>query len=105
MLSGVGDMSKFLIKYVPLGYLLHGLASSKCLGIVLVLAVTMFTTSTKSVGVNGAAQKQSSPPPVNEVRPITSNDVVQRNIEADATHAYQLTLRAQQFARIIVDQK
>jgi CHAT domain-containing protein len=105
MLSGVGDMSKFLIKYVPLRSLLHGLASSKYLGIVLVLTVTLFTTSAKSVGVNGAAQKQSSPPPVNEAKPITSNDVVLRSIEAEATHAYQLVLRAQQFVRITVVQK
>src|SRR5262245_54833350 len=99
-------MSKFLIKYVPLQLSpLLNLMSVKLQGIVLMLVLTMLTISAKSVNVIGAAQKPSAAAPVKDAIVLAVNDVVQRNIETGATHAYQLALGAQQFARIVVEQK
>src|SRR2546423_7444761 len=104
MLSRVGGMRKFLIKYGPLrGY--PPSISVRRMGIVLVLALTMLTTSAKSVNINRATQKQLSSAPLKEVRPLASSEVVQRNIQAGVTDAYQLPLRAQQSTQIVVEQK
>src|ERR1051325_171463 len=97
-------MCKFLIKFFPLRVSpFHNSMRVRQLSILLVLILTTLTASSKSLSLNNATQKPGSP--VKQARPLAANDLVRRTFEADTPHVYQLTLAAQKFARIVLEQK
>ena len=97
-------MCEFLIRFVLLQRSPpHNSMSVTRLVLVLVMALTILTTGVELASLNSATQKLSSP--VKQARPLAVNDVVRRTFEADTTHVYQLTLSAQKFARIVLEQK
>jgi CHAT domain-containing protein len=51
------------------------------------------------------AQQPASIPLAVEVRTLAAGELLTRHLEAGATHVYELTLAAQQFAEIVVEQK
>ena len=51
------------------------------------------------------AQQQASNPPAPEVRTLIPSEILTRHMDAGAKHVYELTLAAQQFVEIVVEQK
>src|ERR1051325_1202669 len=51
------------------------------------------------------AQQQASNPPAPEVRTLIPSEILARHMDAGAKHVYELTLAAQQFVEIVVEQK
>lgn len=88
--------SRFLIRSHP-----H---SSRCAWW-LVFSLTAFAVVT-SRDINGTTSPQDAATSTQEVRQLAPGEVIeQRHLDAGQTHLYELKLAAQQFARIVVDQK
>ena len=58
-----------------------------------------------ALNIVSAVQGQNSTTPRNDIQSLTPNSVVSDYLETTATHKYQLKLEAQEFARIVVEQK
>jgi CHAT domain-containing protein len=52
-----------------------------------------------------ATRGQAAVVAVNQVRTLAAGEVLTRHMDAGATHVYELTLAAQQFAEIVIEQK
>lgn len=88
--------SRFLIRSQP-----H---SSRCAWW-LVFLLTAFAVVT-TLDINGATSPQNADASIQEVRILAPDEVIQqRHMDAGETHLYELTLAAQQYARIVVEQK